>query len=102
MEFKAYPRSIVDRPKAKPRPVDKELSRYDEYMDHVRGLAPKTRSIALRIVDRLLTSQFGDGAVKIAAINPDNVRGFFAEQAKIYSKPVHAGTVVAALRGYFR
>jgi hypothetical protein len=24
-------------------PVDEELSRYDAYMDHVRGLAPKTR-----------------------------------------------------------
>ncbi len=33
MEFKAYPRSIVDRPKVKPRPVEKELSRYDKYMD---------------------------------------------------------------------
>ncbi len=102
MEFKAYPRSIVDRPKVKSRPVDKELSRYDEYMDHVRGLAPKTRSMALRIVGRLLTSQFGDGPVKIAAIKPDHVRRFFAEQAKLYSKPANAGTVVAALRGYFR
>ena len=25
-------------------PVDEELRRYDEHMDHVRGLAPKTRS----------------------------------------------------------
>lgn len=102
MEFKAYPRSIVDRPKVKPRPVGKELSRYDEYMDHVRGLAPKTRSMALRVVGRLLTSQFGDGPVKIAAIKPDHVRDFFAEQAKLYSKPANTGTVVAALRGYFR
>jgi integrase/recombinase XerC len=102
MEFKAYPRSIVDRPKVAPGLVGKELSRYDEYMDHVRGLAPKTRSMALRVVGRLLTSQFGDGPVKIAAIKPDQVRDFFAEQAKLYSKPANAGTVVAALRGYFR
>ena len=102
MEFKAYPRSIVDRPKVAPGLVGKELSRYDEYMDHVRGLAPKTRSMALRVVGRLLTSQFGDGPVKIAAIKPEHVRDFFAEQAKLYSKPANAGTVVAALRGYFR
>lgn len=102
MKFKAYPRSIVDRPKVAPGLVGKELSRYDEYMDHVRGLAPKTRSMALRVVGRLLTSQFGDGPVKIAAIKPDQVRDFFAEQAKLYSKPANAGTVVAALRGYFR
>jgi integrase len=30
------------------------------------------------------------------------VRRFFAQQAKLYSKPASAGTVVAALRGYFR
>jgi integrase/recombinase XerC len=102
MKFKPHPRSIVARPKVNPRLVEKELSRYDEYMDHVRGLAPQTRSMALRIVGRLLTSRFGDGPVKISAIQPDHVRQFFAEQAKLYSKPANAGTVVASLRGYFR
>nr|MBP9806377.1 site-specific integrase [Accumulibacter sp.] len=52
-------------------PVDEELRRYDAYMDHVRGLAPKTREMALRIVGRLLTSRFGDAAIDIAAIEPD-------------------------------
>jgi integrase len=50
----------------------------------------------------LLTSQFGDGPVKIYEIKPDHVRGFFAGQVKLYSKPVNAGIVVVALRGYFR
>jgi integrase/recombinase XerC len=83
-------------------PVDEELRRYDAYMDHVRGLAPKTREAALRIVGRLLTSQFGNAAVDITAIEPDEVRDFFAQQAKLYSKPASAGTVIASLRGYFR
>ena len=83
-------------------PVDEELRRYDEYMDHVRGLAPKTRSIAVRIVGRLLISRFGDDTIDVAAIKPAHVRRFFAEQAKLYSKPATAGTVVATLRGYFR
>ena len=83
-------------------PVSEELRRYDAYMDHVRGLAPKTRETALRIVGRLLTSRFGDAAIDIAAIEPDQVRDFFAQQAKLYSKPASAGTVIASLRGYFR
>ena len=83
-------------------PVDEELRRYDAYMDHVRGLAPKTREMALRIVGRLLTSRFGDAAIDITAIEPDQVRDFFAQQAKLYSKPASAGTVIASLRGYFR
>jgi len=68
----------------------------------VRGLAPKTRSLSLRIVGRLLISRFGDDAINVAAITPDHVRRFFAEQAKLYSKPATAGAVVATLRGYFR
>jgi len=39
-------------------PVDQELRRYDDHMDHVRGLAPKTRTMALRIIGRLLTERF--------------------------------------------
>jgi len=83
-------------------PVDEELRRYDEHMDLVRGLAPKTRDTALRIARRLLTSRFGDGGIDIAAIKPEHVRRFFAQQAKLYSKPASVGSVVAALRGYFR
>ncbi|QKD45738.1 tyrosine-type recombinase/integrase [Alicycliphilus denitrificans] len=89
-------------PAVSTRPVDEELQSYDEYMAHARGLAPKTRSIVLRIVGRLLTARFGDSAVDIAAIRPEHIRRFFAQQAKLYSKPAGAGAVVSALRGYFR
>jgi len=58
--------------------------------------------MALRIVGRLLTSRFGEGPVDIAAIKPEHVRRFYAQQAKLYSKPASAGSVVASLRGYFR
>lgn len=93
---------VIAAPAAYVTPVDEELHRYGEYMEHVRGLAPKTRSMALRIVGRLLTARFGKGAVDIAAITPEYVRCFFAGQAKLYSKPANAGLVVASLRGYFR
>ncbi|PJB02710.1 MAG: integrase [Hydrogenophilales bacterium CG_4_9_14_3_um_filter_63_34] len=95
-------RGAIAPPPVGTTPVDEELRRYDTYMDHVRGLAPKTREMALRIVGRLLTSRFGDDAIDIAAIEPDQVRDFFAQQAKLYSKPATAGTVIASLRGYFR
>ncbi|MBL0299792.1 MAG: tyrosine-type recombinase/integrase [Betaproteobacteria bacterium] len=82
--------------------VDEELRRYDEHMNHVHGLAPKTRSGALRIAGRLLLQRFGGGAVDISAIKADHVRRFFAQQAELYSKPASAAAVVAALRSYFR
>ena len=93
---------VIALPAVGATPVDDELRCYDAHMDHVRGLAPKTRQMALRIVRRLLTARFRDGHVNIAAIKPEHVRRFFAQQAKLYSKPVNAGTVVTALRGYFR
>jgi len=44
-------------PAASATPVDEELRRYGGHMQHVRGLAPKTRDMALRIVGRLLSSR---------------------------------------------
>ena len=93
---------VIAPPMVRTTPLDEELLRYERYMDHVRGLAPKTRGIALRIVGRLLASRFGDGAIDIVALKPDHVRRFFAQQAKLYSKPANASTVITALRGYFR
>ncbi len=93
---------VIAPPAVSTIPVDDELRRYDEYMGHVRGLAPKTREIGLRIARRLLVAHFADGRIDIPAIKPEHVRRFFAQQAKLYSKPANAGTVVATLRGYFR
>jgi integrase/recombinase XerC len=93
---------VIAPPVVSKAPVDEELRHYDEYMDHVRGLAAKTRALALRIVRRFLISRFGDYAIDIMAIKPEHVRRFFALEAKLYSKPVTAGVVVASLRGYFR
>lgn len=83
-------------------PVNRELHDYDEYMEQVRGLAPKTRSMTLRIVKRLLNLRFGDGRVDMTAIRPEHVRRFYAQQAKLYSKPANTGCVISSLRGYFR
>ncbi len=83
-------------------PADKELRRFDDHMNHVRGLAPRTRSLYLRTVRRLLLEQYGDRPVVISAITPDDVRRFVARQSELYSTPGSAGSLVSALRGYFR
>jgi site-specific recombinase XerD len=90
-----------------PRPLDmaevgQEVRRYDQYMEQVRGLAPNTRDGALRLVQALLRLHFGDGAIRFEVITPERVRRFFAAQAKNYKAPTSLGTVVSALRGYFR
>lgn len=83
-------------------PVGLELERYDQYMEQVRGLAPKTRAGALRLVDALLRKHFGDGAIRFEIITAAHVRRFFATQAKNHKTPSSLGVVVSSLRGYFR
>ncbi len=95
-------RGVIALPTTSTTPVDEELRCFDAHMDRVRGLAPKTRTQVLRIVGRLLSQRFGGGCVDIASIKPPHVRRFYAQQAKLYCKPAGAGSVVAALHGYFR
>ncbi len=83
-------------------PVDEELRRFEAYMDHVRGLAPKTCSMHLRTVGRLLREQFGDQPVVISAITPEDLRRFVACQSELYSTPGNTAAMISALRGYFR
>lgn len=83
-------------------PVAEELRRYDEYMSQVRGLAPKTRESALRLVGALLRKYFGTKAIEFDRITADRVRRFFAQQAANYKTPSSLGAVASALRGYFR
>jgi site-specific recombinase XerD len=83
-------------------PVTEELGRFDEHMDQVRGLAPKTRQSMLCIVRELLWRRFHDRPVVIAAISPEEVRRFLARVTERYHTPASAGSVVAALRSYFR
>jgi integrase len=93
---------VIAEPSVGTTPVDEELRRFDDHMNHVRGLAPKTRSRCLRIVRRLLLKRFADRPVVISAIKPEDVRGFVAGQSERYSTPAGAGTLASALRGYFR
>ena len=83
-------------------PVDEELRRFDEHMDHVRGLAPRTRRAVLRIVREFLRWRFGDRPVVIPAIKPEHVRSCFVRLTERCHAPESMGAVVSALRGYFR
>ena len=83
-------------------PVDEELRRFDAYMDHVRGLAPKTRRAMLRIVRELLGPRFKDRPVVFSSLTPEYVRRCFARLTERCHAPLSMGAVVSALRGYFR
>ena len=93
---------VIAEPTAGMTPVDEELRHFDQHMDHVRGLAPKTRSLCLRIVRCLLLERFGRRPVVISRIKPEAVRQFVANQSERYKTPTSMGSLISALRGYFR
>jgi integrase len=95
-------KSVVAERRPTTTPVYEELRRFDEYVKNVRGLALKTRSMALHTVRRLLLDQFGDRPVVVSSIKPDDVRRFVAGQRELYSTPASTGALASALRGYFR
>lgn len=68
--------AVIAEPVKGTTPIEDELRRFDEHMEHVRGLSPKTRSTHLRTTRRLLLEQFGDRPVVLSTITPDDVRRF--------------------------
>lgn len=83
-------------------PVDEEIRRFDEHLEHARGLAPKSRQQMGRIVREFLSERFHDRPVVVSAITPEQLRRFFARVCERFRTPTSAGAVVSALRGYFR
>ena len=94
--------AIIADPAIPRTPVEEELRRFDDYMNHVRGLAAKTRKQYISIIRRLLLRQFADRAVVIAVINPDQIRQFVASQSARCTVPASIGAPVSALRCFFR
>ena len=83
-------------------PVDIELQCFDDYMNQVKGLAHNTRHHYLYIIKRLLTEQFSHTSVVISAMKPEDIRQFINRQKQFYTTSGDFGSLIAALRGYFR
>lgn len=93
--------AVIAEPQPEMTPVDEELRRFDNHMNNVRGLAPKTRTQYLRTVRRLLLEQFGHQPVIISSITPEALRRFIASQRTLYRTSAGAATLLSALRSYF-
>jgi integrase/recombinase XerC len=94
--------AVIADPSIGLTPVDKELRRFDDHMNHVRGLAPKTRKHYLAIIRRLLLGQFADQPVVISAFKPDDIRKFVVCQSAFCKVAASISAPISALRGYFR
>lgn len=94
--------AIIADPSIGQTPVDQELRRFDDHLNHVQGLAAKTRKQYRSIVRCLLLAQFADRDVMIATIKPEQIRQFVASQSARCTVPASISAPVSALRSYFR
>ena len=85
---------IADLPTAS-GPIAEELSRYDAYMHDTRGLASGTRSVRLRIIERLLVHKFAGHPLDLHELQPQDIRRFVAEQLELRNTISNAVTINA-------
>ncbi len=93
---------VIARPPPPAGPIADELNGYDAHMRDARGLAAKTRSGRLRIVERLLLAKFAGRPVVVGELHADDVRRFIADQLDCLSTISKAITIASTLRAYLR
>jgi len=84
-----------------PDAVEDELRRFDEYMQHARGLAQNTRSQRLHILRTFLRQHCDSNSHELTSPTSDDLRRFIALQLQRWS-PASANVLAGALRGYVR
>lgn len=93
---------VIARPPAPAGPIADELRSYDAHMHGARGLASKTRSGRLRIVERLLVSKFAGRPVVVGELQTEDIRQFIADQLDALGTTSNAITIASTLRAYLR
>jgi integrase len=93
---------VIARPPEPAGPIADELRSYDSHMRDARGLATKTRSGRLRIVERLLVAKFAGRPVVVGELQTDDIRQFIADQLDALGTISNAITIASTLRAYLR
>jgi len=84
-----------------PNAVEEELRRFDEYMEHARGLAENTRIQRLCILRAFLRESCRFNQREWPAPTADELRRFITLQLQRWS-PASANALAGALRSYLR
>jgi site-specific recombinase XerD len=84
-----------------PTAVEEELRRFDEHMDHDRGLASSTRTQRLNILRGLLLRRSGKVQGELTPLSADDLRGFMDQMLQRWS-PASARVLAGTLRSYLR
>jgi site-specific recombinase XerD len=103
LEFLRHERVIAAEPiVARPlTPADRLACAYEQYLRDVRALADATRTSYVPFIHGFLTSQFGEGPVKLARLTARDVVRFVQRHApRLHLK--RAKLLTVALRSFFQ
>jgi integrase/recombinase XerD len=81
--------------------IDKLLCKYDQYLDHDRGLTLATRKFYCDYIRNFLYFQFKSNTVHIKRVNPKDLISFISSYAKNKGAK-GAMKMVSSLRSFFR
>jgi len=81
--------------------VTVELQRFDDHMLSTRGLALSTRLERTRMLEPFLRKYCQSKSDTLTSIRPQDLRTFICERFE-HLRPVSAGSLAIALRGYLR
>jgi site-specific recombinase XerD len=81
--------------------IHHELECFDRYLDHVCGLAARTRMGRRWWVAQFLADQFGGGPIAVHRLTPRGLVAYLGRHGRRYT-PASAGVRASALRSYFR
>ena len=81
--------------------IHDELERFTDHLDHVCGLAARTRAGRRWWVGRFLADRFGQGPIAVHRLSPQDMLDFLGRHDGRYT-PGTAGVQASALRTYLR
>lgn len=81
--------------------IHDELERFTSYLEHVCGLAAKTRAGRRWWVGRFLANRFGRGWIAVDRLSPRDIADYLERDGTRYT-PGSAGVRASALRSYLR
>jgi len=84
-----------------PSLVQKELGRFDSYLEQVCGLAPKTRLLRLHYLSKFLPSVFKDDPIDLAVLKPRDIEQFVIHRGEGCTRG-SIQVICACLRAYLR
>lgn len=85
-----------------PGETDAWISKFDQHLERVVGLALRTRVNYVRIVRRFIKRCYGNASPEWLTLQPEHIRDFLTEQMSLLAKSPSRSAPVTAIRAFLK